>query len=86
MNTSPVNRHDPVQSAEPRLRHWRWDAPAPSAQQALPEHARWMHRLAQLPPGRADQTARVRSEILAGTYETMHKLDVAVERLARDLA
>jgi hypothetical protein len=45
-----------------------------------------MHRLAQLPPGRADQTARVRSEILAGTYETMHKLDVAVERLARDLA
>ena len=34
---------------------------------------------------RAEQLARVQKEIAAGTYETAEKLEVAVERLLRDI-
>ena len=42
-------------------------------------------KLHELPGVRADLVARVKDEIAAGTYETQEKLDIAVDRLLKDL-
>jgi negative regulator of flagellin synthesis FlgM len=52
----------------------------------LSDHARLLEQIRRLPEIRSDLVDRVRGEIAAGTYETPAKLDVAVERLAQDIA
>lgn len=42
-------------------------------------------KLQELPAVRADLVAQMKSQIAAGTYETSDKLDVAVDRLLKDL-
>ena len=39
----------------------------------------------QIPDVRADLVARVRAEILAGTYETPERLEIALDRLLEEL-
>lgn len=52
----------------------------------LSDRARELARPPQADPTyRADLVQRVRAEIEGGTYETPDKLDIAAERLARDL-
>lgn len=52
----------------------------------LSDRARELARPPQADPGfRADLVQRIRTEIENGTYETPEKLDIAAERLARDL-
>ena len=84
-----ISHVGPTRSSDAARLHWRW-APAPDAGHAadtveVSQHARWMQQLATLPPGRMDVINRVRSQIDAATYETDHKLDVAIEHLARDI-
>jgi negative regulator of flagellin synthesis FlgM len=43
-------------------------------------------RVREAPDIRADRVASIRAEIAAGTYETQHKLEVAVGRLLDELA
>ncbi len=42
-------------------------------------------RVRDLPDIRAQRVAQIRAQIEAGTYETEHKLDVAVGRLMEEL-
>ena len=79
----------PTRSGDAGRLHWR-SAPVQEAHQGgdtveVSQHARFMQQLATLPSGRMDVINRVRSQINAATYETDHKLDVAIEHLARDI-
>ena len=52
----------------------------------LSDRARELSRPLQADPAyRADLVQRIRTEIESGTYETSDKLDIAADRLARDL-
>lgn len=42
-------------------------------------------KLDELPDVRHDLVARIRAEILAGTYETQDKIDAMLDRIAEDL-
>ena len=45
----------------------------------------WRRRARDLPEVRTDLVRRIRAEIEAGTYETEERLNVAVERMLKDL-
>ena len=65
------------------------DAPvaARSADRAeFSKAAQLLSKLSELPEVRQDLIDRVRSEIVAGTYETPEKLDEAIAKLIVDLA
>lgn len=47
--------------------------------------ARLAAKLADLPEVRADLVARVKAEIAAGTYETVEKLNIAIDRMLDEL-
>jgi negative regulator of flagellin synthesis FlgM len=47
--------------------------------------AELISRIREMPEIRADVVARVKSEIQAGTYETPHRLDLAMDRLLDEL-
>jgi hypothetical protein len=51
----------------------------------LSDHARYLGRLRELPGVRIGRVAEARSAIIEGTYETEHKLNIAVDRLLEDL-
>jgi negative regulator of flagellin synthesis FlgM len=51
----------------------------------ISELAAFLSRLAELPDDRARKVVEIRQQIANGTYETSDKLDVAVERLAKEL-
>ena len=42
-------------------------------------------KIAELPPVRTELVERVKAEIVAGTYETNEKLDIAVDKLMEEL-
>lgn len=42
-------------------------------------------RLREIPDVRTDMVVRVKAEILAGTYETQERLEIAVDRLFEEL-
>ena len=48
--------------------------------------AQLVAKLHEMPSASADLVARVKAEISAGTYETQEKMDVAVDRLLKDLS
>ncbi len=45
-----------------------------------------VQRLSELPPVRKDLVERIKEEIRQGVYETPEKVDIAIERLAKDLS
>ena len=47
--------------------------------------AQLVAKLHEMPSTGADLVARVKAEIAAGAYETQEKLDIAVDRLLKDL-
>lgn len=47
----------------------------------LSDHARLMNRLRELPDIRSDRVKEIRRQIVAGTYETDDKLNIAISRL-----
>lgn len=57
----------------------------PDDQVELSAVAQLLGRLDELPDVREDLVARVREQILDGTYETKEKLDAAVSELENDL-
>jgi len=57
----------------------------PADQVELSAAAQLLGRLDDLPDVREDLVARVREQILDGTYETEEKLDAAVSELENDL-
>jgi len=66
--------------------------PSPNAQNStrlsdraeFSDHARFMSRLAALPPVRSDLVSSIRDQIANGTYETSDRLDQAIESLLED--
>ena len=52
----------------------------------LPDLARWIQKVRQLPAVREDLVQRIKAEIAAGKYETPEKLDVAAKRLLKDVS
>ena len=42
-------------------------------------------KIGELPPVRTELVERVKAQIVAGTYETTEKLDIAADRLMDDL-
>ena len=42
-------------------------------------------RVRDIPDVRADLVARVKAEIVAGTYETSERIEIAIDRLLEDL-
>jgi len=57
----------------------------PSDRVELSERARFLNKLASLPPTRRELVDRVQQEIADGTYETSDKLDQAISGLLDDL-
>ena len=51
----------------------------------ISELAAFLSRLAELPEDRARKVVDVRSAILNGTYDSDEKLEIATDRLLRDL-
>ena len=52
----------------------------------ISHEAELISQVREMPDVRADRIAQIRSEIEAGTYETQHKMDVALGRLIDELA
>ena len=48
--------------------------------------AQLVAKLHEMPATGAELVARVKAEIAAGTYETQEKMDIAVDRLLKDLS
>ena len=72
----------------------RGQAPAPGSapepvqqmdQLDISREADLISRAREIPDIRADRVAAIRAQIEAGTYETQHKLDLAVGRLLDEL-
>jgi len=59
--------------------------PQPADRAQLSEAARFMSRLRQQLPVRAERVAAVRALIEAGSYETPARIEAAIDRLAADL-
>lgn len=82
----PPGRHDPVsgsverESSRPGAR-----ASRPSDRVELSDRARYLSKLASLPPVRSELVDSVRREIAQGTYDSAQRLDEAVRNLAEDL-
>ncbi len=51
----------------------------------ISDAARMLERLSHDPSIRADRLAQIQAEIASGTYETTDKLEMAVERLLREI-
>lgn len=51
----------------------------------ISELAAFLSLLSELPEDRARRIVEVRGQIASGTYETEEKLDVAVDRLVKEL-
>ena len=87
--TGQSHRIEPTRFSGVSRADWRWTTPAPAKQGEdtveLSHHAKWMEKLATLPPGRMHVVDRVRLQIACASYETDQKVDIAIERLARDL-
>jgi negative regulator of flagellin synthesis FlgM len=47
--------------------------------------AQLVAKLHEMPSAGADLVARVKAELAAGTYETPEKLEIAIDRLLKDL-
>jgi negative regulator of flagellin synthesis FlgM len=48
--------------------------------------AELISRMRDIPDIRADRVAEIRAQLEAGTYETLNKLDTAVDRLLDEIA
>ena len=48
--------------------------------------AQLVAKLHEMPSASADLVARVKADLAAGTYETPEKLDVAIDRLMKDIS
>ena len=57
----------------------------PSDRVDISERARFLNKLASLPPTRRELIDRVQKQIAAGTYDTPDKLDQAMSSLLDDL-
>lgn len=59
---------------------------SPKADSALPgDFGRWLQQQRQLPMVRKALVKRIKAQIAKGTYETPRKLQVAVERMLKDV-
>jgi len=79
----PIAPPHGTQPAQPNLPP---EAPSIADEVDISEAARWVEQVRQLPEIREERVAEVRRQILAGTYETQDKLEVAIERLLNELA
>jgi negative regulator of flagellin synthesis FlgM len=61
------------------------DGPQGADSVELSHEAEAVGRVQDVPDIRADRIAQIRAEIVAGTYETEQKLDVAVGRLLDEI-
>lgn len=57
----------------------------PPNEAEVSEAARSIEQLGDDPDLRAERLARIQAEVAAGTYETAEKLEMAVERLLREI-
>ncbi len=62
------------------------DTLTPSDRLDISEAGQIAGRLAEIPDIRADRVADIRAALADGTYETLDKLDVAVDRLLDEIA
>ena len=88
VNFSPAPGPDPLGSGPDRAApRWRAEArpPRPSDRVELSERARYLGKLTRLPDVRSDLIASVRDQIAAGTYQTMDRLEGAIQSLAEEL-
>lgn len=60
-------------------------ADAPEDMPRPPGLDRWIKKVRQLPAVREDLVRRIKAEIATGKYETPEKLDVAAQRLLKEL-
>jgi hypothetical protein len=51
----------------------------------LSDRARYLSKMAELPPVRSELVDAVRRQIEAGTYDSTDRLDEAIRNLAEDL-
>jgi negative regulator of flagellin synthesis FlgM len=86
----PSHIHGPQTINPPHRAHA--SAPTTASESAQPmdqldisREADLVSRAREVPDIRADRVATIRAQIEAGTYETQHKLDVAVGRLLDEL-
>jgi len=91
---APVNFSNPA--ADPVSLDWGTERAAPrivpdarparpSDRVELSERARYLDKLTRLPEVRTDLIASVREQIAAGTYQTMDRLEGAIQSLAEEL-
>lgn len=57
--------------------------PADSAE--ISQAARLLNKLALMPEVRQDRIDQIRTQLIAGTYETSAKIDAAIENMGPDL-
>lgn len=57
----------------------------PSDRVELSDRARYLSKMADLPPVRSDLVDTVREQIARGTYDSSERLDEAIRNLAEDL-
>jgi anti-sigma28 factor (negative regulator of flagellin synthesis) len=88
VNFSPASTPDPIASGAdrvaPRSRPEQ-RALRPSDRVELSDRARYLDQLSRVPAVRTELIESVRGQIAAGTYQTMDRLEGAIQSLAEEL-
>lgn len=84
INFSPAS-FDPISSGSERAARRETPAVRPSDRVELSDRARYLDKLSRMPAVRSDLVDSVRAQIAAGTYQTMDRLEGAIQSLADEL-